>query len=640
MAESSSTESSSTESSSTESSSTERRPASTGGPRFRGGPAAFVQGPTLDRSRDALATARRLLALIRRERSLLAVSVALTLASVALLLFGPRVLGHATDLIFAGVVGHRPIDFDAVGRTLVLALGLYGAATALLLLQARVVAAIVQRAMFRLRAQVQHKLSVLPLGYLDGRPKGELLSRTTNDIDNVGQSVQQTFSIMLNAVLTFFAVLSMMFVISPLLAAVALTTLPLTVLATRQIAKRSKPLFLDQWGTTGRLNGHIEEMFTGHVLVRVFGRQDEAARTFEEHNNGLYESSSRAQFISGLARPAMMFLGNVNYLLVAVVGGLRVASGAVSLGDVQAFVQYSQQLGQSVSQATGMLGLVQSGLASAERVLDLLDAEEQGPDPAEPRSPRQVRGRVEFEHVSFSYDPGTPLIEDLSLAVAPGQTAAIVGPTGAGKTTLVNLLMRFYEVSGGRITLDGVDIAGMTRADLRSRTGMVLQDSWLFGGTIAENIAYGRAGATREQIVAAARATHVDHFVRTLPDGYDTVLDEEGAGLSSGERQLITIARAFIAEPAILILDEATSSVDTRTELLVQRAMSTLRAGRTSFVIAHRLSTVREADLILVMEDGRIVEQGTHAGLLASGGAYAALYESQFSGALTADTEP
>ncbi len=480
--------------------------------------------------------------------------------------------------------------------------------------------------MFRLRARAQAKLSALPLGHFDRQPRGDLLSRVTNDLDNLGQSLQQTLSQLLYGVLTFTTVLIMMFTVSPLLTLVALATLPLSVLATRRIARRSEPQFLAQWGTTGRLNAHVEEMITGHALVRVLGRREEAIEVFDEHNESLYRSSLSAQFVSGLIRPAMMFLGNVNYLLVAVVGGLRVAAGAVSLGDVQALLQYSQQVTQSVNQAGGLLGILQSGLASAERVFALLDAPEQAPDPADPMRPAKVTGRVEFERVTFGYTPDAPLIEDLSLSVAPGQTVAIVGPTGAGKTTLVNLLMRFYEVSGGRITLDGVELTAMTRGDLRARTGMVLQDTWLFGGTIADNIAYGKAGATREQVVAAARATHVDHFVRTLPDGYDTVLDEDASTLSAGERQLLTIARAFIADPAILILDEATSSVDTRTEMLVQEATRSLRKGRTSFVIAHRLSTIRDADLILVMDHGAIVEQGRHEDLLAAGGAYAALH--------------
>jgi ATP-binding cassette subfamily B protein len=425
-----------------------------------------------------------------------------------------------------------------------------------------------------------------------------------------------------------------MFWISPLLALIALVTVPVSVLVVARIGKRAQPQFVRQWSTTGKLNGHIEEMYTGHSLVTVFGQREQAMRTFTEYNDQLFESSFRAQFISGTIQPAMMFIGNINYVLVAVVGALQVASGALSLGAVQAFIQYSRQFSQPLTQVASMANLLQSGVASAERVFALLDADEQTPDPDEPDRPEPVRGRVEFRDVSFRYFPDAPLIDDLSLTVQPGQTVAIVGPTGAGKTTLVNLLMRFYELDAGQITVDGVDIASMSREDLRAMTGMVLQDAWLFGGTIAENIGYGSAGATRDQIVDAARATHVDRFVRTLPDGYETVLDDEGGNVSMGERQLITIARAFLARPAILILDEATSSVDTRTEVLIQRAMNSLRQGRTSFVIAHRLSTIRDADLILVMESGHIVEQGTHAELLEAGGAYARLYAAQFAQAL------
>ncbi|MGW7595215.1 ABC transporter ATP-binding protein, partial [Streptomyces rubiginosohelvolus] len=459
----------------------------------------------------------------------------------------------------------------------------------------------------------------------DKQSRGEVLSRATNDIDNIQQTLQQTLSQIMASLLTIVGVLSMMFWISPLLALVALITVPVSVWVTTRIGKRAQPQFVQQWKTTGKLNAHIEEMYTGHALVKVFGREKESAQAFREQNDKLYGAGFRAQFISGLIQPSMMFIGNLNYVLVAVVGGLRVASGALSIGDVQAFVQYvqySRQFSQPLTQVASMANMVQSGVASAERVFELLDAPEQSAEPVDARRPEAVRGQVAFEEVSFRYQPDTPLIDGLSLSVRPGQTVAIVGPTGAGKTTLVNLLMRFYEVTGGRITLDGVDIAEMSREELRSHIGMVLQDTWLFGGTIAENIAYGAEGASSERIVAAAKATYVDRFVRMLPDGYDTVIDEEGSNVSAGEKQLITIARAFLSEPSILVLDEATSSVDTRTEVLIQRAMASLRSGRTSFVIAHRLSTIRDADVILVMESGRIVEQGSHDALLAAGGAY------------------
>jgi ATP-binding cassette subfamily B protein len=628
-----------------------------------------MQGPSIEKPMDFKASSRRLLRMFRPERWLMGITLGLTATSVALSVLGPWLLGQATNEIFSGVVsrsipegvtkaqavaklradgddtqadlisamhlnpGHG-IDFTAVRNILLIVLAVYLVSAVFGIFQGRTTAVIVQRAMFRLREDSQSKLARLPLRYFDKQPRGEVLSRVTNDIDNISQTLQQTLSQLTTSLLTLVGILIMMFWISPLLAVIALVTVPVSMTVAAQIGKRAKPQFIRQWTTTGTLNAHVEEMYTGHSLVKVFGRQAESAEIFDKHNESLYGSSFRAQFISGLIMPTMMFIGNINYVLVAVVGGLRVATGALSLGDVQAFIQYSRQFSQPLTQVASMANLLQSGVASAERVFALLDADEQEPDSSSPARVEEVVGRVEFENVSFSYDPETPLIDDLSLAVKPGQTVAIVGPTGAGKTTLVNLLMRFYELNDGRITLDGVDIASMTREDLRSKTGMVLQDAWLFGGTIAENIAYGAAGASMDRIVDAAKATHVDHFVRTLPDGYETVLDDEGTGVSSGEKQLITIARAFLAEPAILILDEATSSVDTRTEVLIQRAMNSLREGRTSFVIAHRLSTIRDADLILVMESGHIVEQGTHDDLLKAEGAYAKLYAAQFAQAL------
>ncbi len=599
------------------------------------GPGAFMAGRSVEKALDFRGSSRRLLRTLSPQQPLIVAGLLLAVASVVLSVIGPKILGHATDIIFAGVLNPSAgIDFDRVGRVLGLALGAYVLASVLSWLQGRLVATLVQKAIFSLREQAQNKLSRLPLSYFDRLPRGEVLSRVTNDVDNLQQSLQQTLSQIVISLLTIVGVLAVMIIISPLLALIALVTVPVSIMVAAGIGKRAQPQFVRQWATTGRLNAHIEEMYTGHSLVTVFGRQQESAETFAVQNESLYGASFRAQFMSGLIQPAMMFIGNVNYLLVAVVGGLRVASGNLSLGDVQAFIQYTRQFSQPLTQVASMANLLQSAVASAERIFALLDAEEQSPDGPDAARPARVQGRVDFDAVSFRYTPDVPLIENLSLNVEPGQTVAIVGPTGAGKTTLVNLLMRFYELNSGQMRLDGVDIAGMTRESLREQFGMVLQDAWLFGGTIADNIAYGSDDASPEQIVEAARATHVDRFVRTLPDGYETVIDDEGANVSVGERQLITIARAFLAEPAILILDEATSSVDTRTEVLIQRAMARLRQGRTSFVIAHRLSTIRDADLILVMEAGAIVEQGSHEALLQAGGPYARLYAAQFTEAV------
>ena len=634
-----------------------------------GGHGPMGMGRATEKAVNFLPSLKRLLGHLRPERVLIGLVVAMAAVGVSFTVVGPKIIGRATDVIFGGVVGKalegqgipagtpagvvadmlrrsgqgemadmvqkmgvvvgQGIDYDRLGRILLLAIGLYVASALLGFLQGYLLNGVVQRSIYRMRQEVSAKLDRLPLSYFDKQPRGELLSRVTNDIDNISQTLQQTLSQLLNALLTLVGVLVMMFWVSWQLALVSLLIIPVSGMLAGIIGKRSQREFAQMWKSTGELNGHIEEAYSGHALVKVFGRQREVAEVFAQHNDGLYRSSFGAQFISGIIMPVMFFVGNLNYVAIAVIGGLKVAGGSMSLGDVQAFIQYSRMFTQPITQVASMSNLLQSGVASAERVFQVLDAPEQSVE-ATGSLPDPVRGRVVFDHVDFRYLPDRPLIHDLNLVAEPGQTVAIVGPTGAGKTTLVNLLMRFYELQGGRITLDGVDISTVPRPALRDQMGMVLQDTWLFGGTIRENIAYGRTDATEQEIVAAATAAYVDRFVHSLPDGYDTVIDEEGSNVSAGEKQLITIARAFLSEPSILILDEATSSVDTRTEVLVQQAMNNLRTDRTSFVIAHRLSTIRDADLILVMDAGEIVEQGTHAELLAAGGRYRELYDAQF----------
>ncbi|MFT9608902.1 ABC transporter ATP-binding protein [Mycobacteroides abscessus] len=625
---------------------------------FRG----VQQGPA-ERSRDFRGTAIRMVKRLAPQRFLTATVITLSMIGIAIGVIGPRILGHATDLLFNGVIGRQlpagqsreqavetarargdgqfaqmlsgmnvipgqGVDFHAIGMTLALALSLYLIAGMLAWVQARLLNVTVQRTVVALRTEVENKIHRLPLSYFDSRQRGEILSRVTNDVDNIQTSLQMSINQLLSSMLTLVAVLAMMLSISPLLAVITLATVPLSLWVTRTIARRSQRLFVAQWANTGKLNAHIEETYSGFTIVKTYGHRAEAEAIFADRNAEVYRSAFGAQFFSGLVSPATAFVGNLSYVAVAVVGGLKVASGGLTLGSIQAFSQYVRQFNQPLTQVAAMYNTLQSGLASAERVFELLDADEETPDPLAAATAPTGSVRVEFEDISFGYSPGQPVIEGLSLRVEPGQTVAIVGPTGAGKTTLVNLLMRFYEVDSGRILLDGIDVSTMTRHDLRSRMGMVLQDTWLFGGTIVENIAYGRPGASQEEILEAARAAYVDRFVRTLPDGYDTKIADDGGNISAGEKQLITIAGAGLARPPLLILDEATSSVDTRTELRIQRAMAELRRDRTSFIIAHRLSTIRDADRIVVLDGGRVTESGTHTELLARHGAYFAMTQS------------
>jgi len=657
------------------------RPA--GGPGRGRGPGAGMMGGHAVigagvKARSFAASGRRLLGLLKARAGMIAFVIVLAIVSVTLSTVGPKILGQATNKLFSGVMSQvvtaqvkaslpagvplsaikmsdviakmkaagqtemadmigsmdvklgGSVDFTAIGKILLLLLGLYLVSMLFGYLQQYFTVGISQGIVYDLRNQVDAKLSRLPLRYFDSHARGDILSRVTNDIDNIAQTLQQALTQITTAVLTVIGVLIMMFSISPLLAVISLLVVPLSVAVTVQIAKRSQKQFALQWEHTGTLNGHIEETHTGRNIVKVFGHEKDAEATFDAENEKMFQASFRAQFISGIIQPSMNFLGNLNYVAIAVIGGLRVASGTMSLGDVQAFIQYSRSFTWPITQLASIMNVMQSAVASAERVFELLDESEQAPDTASPLKLAKVTGHVQLAGVSFRYLPDEPLIEDLDLDVRPGQTVAIVGPTGAGKTTLVNLLMRFYEIDHGSIKIDGVDTKDMTREDVRGVFGMVLQDAWLFGGTVRENIAYGRTGATEEEVVRAAEAAHVDHFVRTLADGYDTVVDDDATNVSQGEKQLLTIARAFLADPQILILDEATSSVDTRTEVLIQKAMAKLMENRTSFVIAHRLSTIRDASTIIVMNHGRIIETGNHEQLLAANGFYADLYNSQF----------
>jgi ATP-binding cassette, subfamily B, multidrug efflux pump len=648
----------------------QRRPAAEprrpmGGPRFaHPGMMAPAEKP-----KDFRGAARRLAMRLRPEGAKLIVVLLFAVVSVIFAIVGPKMLGHAMNVLFEGVVNQKlpagatqqqviaglratgqnqladmlsgmqldpgaSVDFAEIGRILGTLAIVYLVSAVFGWMQQYMMAGIAQRTMYRLREDVDRKLARLPLRYFDDHPRGDILSRVTNDIDNIAMTLQQSLTQIVTAVLTIVGVLIMMLTISVLLALISLIAVPLSFVVTMQIAKRSQKQFAAQWERTGNVDGFIEEVFSGHEIVKVFGKRRRAIEHFDAQNEELYQASFRAQFISGIIQPSMMFISNMNYVVICVIGGLQVANGTMSLGDVQAFIQYSRQFTQPITQTAAIVNALQSAVASAERVFELLDEPEEEPDLAEPDVLATTEGHIELADVSFRYLADTPLIEELSVEVPAGETVAIVGPTGAGKTTLVNLLLRFYEIDGGRIAIDGVDTRRMTRSGVRQLFGMVLQDPWLFRGTIRENIAYGREGATEEEIEAAARAARVDHFVHTLPDGYETIIDDEATNVSQGEKQLLTIARAFLADPQILILDEATSSVDTRTEVLIRAAMTDLMRGRTSFVIAHRLSTVRDAHTILVMDHGSIIEQGDHESLLERRGFYHDLYYSQFVEAL------
>lgn len=601
-----------------------------------GGPGGPGMSMPAEKAKDFKGTLKRLIRYLRPHQYQLAAVLVMAVLSTVFSIVSPKVMGKATTKLFEGIMAKiqgvpgAAIDFAYVWQIIMVLVGLYVLSSLFSYVQQYLMAGVAQKTVYDLRRDVNAKLNRLPLKYFDARTHGEILSRVTNDVDNISNTLQQSLTQLITSILTLIGVIVMMLSISPLMTLIAVLTLPLSVLAITQVAKRSQKQFVRQQAELGKLNGHVEEMYTGHKIIKAFGREKTSLEQFDDINERLYTAGWKAQFISGVIMPIMSFIGNIGYVLVSVVGGILVTKRTIEIGDVQAFIQYARQFTMPITQTANIANIIQSTVASAERVFEILDEEEEVPESARPKVLKEPRGDVAFNHVKFGYDPQHPLIEDMNINVSQGQTIAIVGPTGAGKTTLINLLMRFYEVGDGAITVDGVNIAEMKRGDLRSMFGMVLQDTWLFNGTIRDNIAYGREGATEEEVVRAAKMAYADHFIRTLPDGYDTILNEEASNISQGQKQLLTIARAILADPAILILDEATSSVDTRTEVQIQKAMNELMKGRTSFVIAHRLSTIKDADLILVMNHGSVIEKGTHEQLLAAKGFYADLYNSQF----------
>ncbi|MGB8348166.1 MAG: ABC transporter ATP-binding protein [Ktedonobacteraceae bacterium] len=611
-----------------------------GGPMGRGGWGAM--GRPVEKAKDFKGTALRLLGYFLPEKVRLMIILGTAILGTAFNIVGPKILGLATTRLFNGliakyqaIVHHLPqpsIDFGYIGTILLILLGLYVISAIFIYIQQYIMAGVAQRTMYNLRREVDEKLSRLPLKYFDGRTHGEIMSRVVNDMDNLSSTLQQSITQLITSLVTLLGVIIIMLTISWLLSLIIVLTLPLSLLITVGIAKRSQGYFRSQQRALGELNGHVEEMYAGHKIVKAFGHEAEAVAEFNMRNERLYDAGWKAQFVSGIIMPLMRFVGNIGYVFVAVVGGIMVTQGKIAIGDVQAFIQYAQQFTQPIAQIANFANIIQSSMASAERLFEILDEPEEVPETADAKVIEHPEGAVQFEHVRFGYSEDNILMQDMNIDVKPGQMIAIVGPTGAGKTTLVNLLMRFYEVNDGEILVDGVDITEIKRGALRRMFGMVLQDTWLFNGTIHDNIAYGRGDTADEEVMRAAKAANADHFIRTLPGGYNTVLNEEASNISSGQKQLLTIARAFLADPEILILDEATSSVDTRTEMLIQKAMTELMKGRTNFVIAHRLSTIRDADLILVMNHGTIVEKGTHEELLAQNGFYAELYNSQFTG--------